>query len=75
MSETIHVKPEAHTQQRRDTARWEPKVVKASWTDQKEGRRTFQAKDGLLGMFWNAKNVLQCFKMFQAKDGLPGITS
>lgn len=74
MSETIHVKPEARTQQRRDTARWESKVVKASWADQKGGR-TFQAKDRLLGMFWNARNVLQCFKMFQAKDGLPGITS
>lgn len=48
--------------------------MKSSWTDRKEGRRTFQAKDGLLGVFWNAKNVLQCFKMFQAKDGLPGIT-
>ena len=49
--------------------------MKASQTDRKEGGRTFQAKDGLLGMFWNANNVLQCFKMFQAKDGLPGITS
>lgn len=65
-------KPKPCTQQRRDTTSWEPKVVNASWTDQKGGR-TFQAKDGLWGMFWNARNILECFRIFRARDELPGI--
>lgn len=49
---------------REDTLRWKLKVVKASGTGQKEGGRTFQARDGLPGMFRTAKNVLEWSRMF-----------